>query len=309
MPRNGSGTYALPNVAQDDGNIITADLWNANFDDVKDALSESLARDGQTPATADLPMGGYKHTGVEDGTARTHYASIGQMQDGGPMWGGTAGGTANALTVTLAPAITAYATGQAVQFITGASANSGAMTLAINGLTAKAIVRPNGSTALAAGDVPAGTMATVIYDGTSFRLVGGFGVVWLLGGNSYTGEQNLQDNLLTRPLIKDYAVKHNARGSVSGAQTIDLTLGNYASVTASGNITFTFSNPAASPDASGFILALTNGGAFTITWPASVDWPGGIAPTLIAAGVDVLAFITADAGTTWRGALSMADSK
>lgn len=42
-------------------------------------------------------------------------------------------------------------------------------------------------------------------------------------------------------------------------------------------------------------------GGRTITWPAAVKWPGGVAPTLTAAanGVDQFRMITLDSGTTW----------
>lgn len=132
----------------------------------------------------------------------------------------------------------------------------------------------------------------------------------ILGANTFTAEQNFADNLLTRPLIKDYGVKANARGSITGAQTIDLTLGNYITATIAANTTFTFSNPTGGTDACGFVLKLTNAGAFTITWPVSVKWPAGLAPVLTSAsGVDVLSFVTDDAGTTWRGVASMLDSR
>ena len=125
-----------------------------------------------------------------------------------------------------------------------------------------------------------------------------------------SGTLNLQDNQLVRPLLKDYGVAHNARGSISGSQTIDLTLGNFISATIAGTTTFTFSNPSPSSNACGFVLELTNGGSATITWPSpNVKWPGGTAPTLTASGVDMLVFVTDDAGTTWRGVASMLDSK
>jgi hypothetical protein len=60
---------------------------------------------------------------------------------------------------------------------------------------------------------------------------------------------------------------------------------------------FTFSNPAPSGDASSFALILR--GAFTPTFPASVDWPDGSAPTYTTPTVFV--FSTVDAGTTWLG--------
>ena len=109
--------------------------------------------------------------------------------------------------------------------------------------------------------------------------------------------------------VENYGVTHNVLGSGSGTRDINLQLGNFVSATVAGTTTFTFSNPLASPHACGFVLELTNGGSATITWPTSIRWPRGIAPTLIASGIDVLVFITDDGGTNWRGALSMADSK
>jgi len=124
-----------------------------------------------------------------------------------------------------------------------------------------------------------------------------------LGANTFSGEQNFADNLLTRPKIKDYGESVNAIGSIGGGtQDIDLTLGNVVTGTVDTSATtFTFSNPSASGTACSFTLILTNGGSQTVNWPASVDWAGGTAPTLTAAGVDVLTFVTVDAGTIWYG--------
>lgn len=99
-----------------------------------------------------------------------------QIQTGSPSWGGVAGGSADALTITVVPAgFTGYTAGQTFRFLTGASANSGPATLAVDGLPAKAVTRHDGS-ALAAGDLPASSLVTVVYDGTAFRLLG-----WTLG--------------------------------------------------------------------------------------------------------------------------------
>mgnify|MGYP001587312346 FL=1 len=105
--------------------------------------------------------------------------------------------------------------------------------------------------------------------------------------------------------LKDYSEKVNAIGSTGGGtQDIDLTLGNVVSATVDTSAnTFTFSNPSATGNNCGFVLYLTNGGSQTVTWPASVDYPGATAPVLTAAGVDVLVFNTTDAGTTWLGNL------
>jgi len=121
-------------------------------------------------------------------------------------------------------------------------------------------------------------------------------------------------NIQGNTIIKDsrtfinYGLEHSALGSVSGATTINLLNGNYFSATVAGITTWTFSNPLASPNACGFVIELTNGGAYAITWPVAVKWPGGTAPTLTTTGVDVLVFITDDGGTTWRGIASMVAS-
>jgi hypothetical protein len=106
------------------------------------------------------------------------------------------------------------------------------------------------------------------------------------------------------PLNKDNAV-NNIGSTGGGTQDIDLTLGRSvtATVDTSAN-TFTFSNPTATGTLDGFILNITNGGSQTVAWPASVDWVAATAPTLTAAGLDTLVFITTDGGTTWLGFVS-----
>jgi hypothetical protein len=106
-----------------------------------------------------------------------------------------------------------------------------------------------------------------------------------------------------------YALTHVARGNLTGAQTINITSGSYVSATATAAVTWSFAGAPASTKAAGFVLELTNGGAFAQIWPATVRWPTGTAPTLTASGVDVLTFVTDDGGTNWRGVLSMLDSK
>lgn len=92
--------------------------------------------------------------------------------------------------------------------------------------------------------------------------------------------------------------------SSSNAATINLRDGNVFEHDLTENVTYTFSNPAASGRASAFILkVIQDASARTITWPASVDWPAATAPTLTATnnGVDVFVFFTIDGGTTYYG--------
>ena len=79
MARNGSGTYnraVAPYVA---GTTITAATVNSEMDDIATALTESMARDGQAPATANIPMGGFRLTGLGNAIANTDAAALGQV--------------------------------------------------------------------------------------------------------------------------------------------------------------------------------------------------------------------------------------
>lgn len=92
--------------------------------------------------------------------------------------------------------------------------------------------------------------------------------------------------------------------SSSNAATLNLRDGTVFTHTLSENVTYTFSNPAASGYASGFTLKVTqDSSARTITWPGSVDWAAGTAPTLSTGSgdVDVFVFLTVDGGTIYYG--------
>ncbi len=91
------------------------------------------------------------------------------------------------------------------------------------------------------------------------------------------------------------------------ASDINLDNATFHTKTITANTTFTFSNPPAAGLLGQFTLKLTNGGAFTITWPASVVWPGGTEPSWSAAGVDIVSFFTDDGGTTYYGLLGGLD--
>jgi hypothetical protein len=84
------------------------------------------------------------------------------------------------------------------------------------------------------------------------------------------------------------------------SNTVNVALANYFISTPAGASTWIFTGVPVSRDSS-FVLQLTNGGNYTVTWPASVKWPANTAPTLTTSGVDLLIFSTVNTGTTWRG--------
>lgn len=168
MARNGSGTYALPLSAVVADTTITATWANTTMNDLATALTGSIAKDGQTLPTANLPMNSNKHTGVANAAARTDYLAAGQAVDGVPAWF-TAGGTVDVITGTMPLAGAAYATGQRFSFV-ATGANTTNVTLNLSGIGAKAVTK-NGATALAAGDIPSAGVVEVVYDGTQFQLL------------------------------------------------------------------------------------------------------------------------------------------
>lgn len=83
------------------------------------------------------------------------------------------------------------------------------------------------------------------------------------------------------------------------ALNIDCSLGNYFTKTISANSTFTFSNaPAGVAYSFTFELTHTSG---VVTWPTSVGWAEGIAPSLSTGKTHIFVFITDDGGTSWKG--------
>ena len=105
------------------------------------------------------------------------------------------------------------------------------------------------------------------------------------------------DEVIGRPRFTDYAETKQAMA----ANSVDLTLGNVQTYTLSGDQTLTFDNPSATGNSCSFTLIVTNGGSSTLTWPTAVDWAGGSAPSLTSSGIDILTFMTIDAGTIWYG--------
>jgi len=141
--------------------------------DLATGINNCLTKDGQNTPNANLPMGAFKHTNVANGSARTDYAAVGQVQDGDFVWLGTTGGTATAQTATASPSIGAYKAGQKFRFLPVAASSGQSATqhtLNINGLGAKDITNSD-ATNLTAGSFVSGAIVEVVYDGTRFKIV------------------------------------------------------------------------------------------------------------------------------------------
>jgi hypothetical protein len=169
MPRS-SGTYTPPaGNPVVSGTVISTAWANGTVNDIGNELTNSIPRDGTAPPTANIPMGNFKLTGVGAATLATDVPQYQQIQSGASLYLTAVAGI-NTITASLtSPTLAAYAAGNTFRFV-AAGANTGAVTLNINGLGAKAITK-NGATSLVSGDIPASAAVEVIYDGTQFQIV------------------------------------------------------------------------------------------------------------------------------------------
>ncbi len=165
-----TGSDAFQQVQGSGRKILSIDQDEAG-NDIAEALNSMVMLDGGN-VSADIPLNSNKFTGVENAAARDQFAAAGQVQDGSFCWAGTSTGT-NTIAATLTPAITAYAAGQVFRFIAGGT-NTGAATINFNTVGAADIKKgPAGTTALAANDIVAGGIYSVVYNGTTgdFELI------------------------------------------------------------------------------------------------------------------------------------------
>lgn len=165
MARNGAGVYTNPYPNFVAGTVISSTEVDANNGQMATALTLSIAADGQTTVTANLPMATNKFTGLGVGSASTDSANLGQVQAEAFIWCGTMGGAADAGTLSPTPAITAYAAGQRFVWKASTNTNTGAMTVAISGLATIAV--QSDRAALAAGNHAASDIYMGILDTTS----------------------------------------------------------------------------------------------------------------------------------------------
>lgn len=147
---------------------IEASRMDAEDDNFATGIDSCIHKGGQNAATADLPMGGNRHTGVDNAAARTDYASAADVQDQDLIYA-VDSGAADAYVITLPVSLGALEEGQRVVFRSSAT-NTGASTIAVNGLAATAIQTPDGN-ALTAGMVVTGGYYEVTYDANGSRFV------------------------------------------------------------------------------------------------------------------------------------------
>ena len=163
----GGVTFILSNDAALYGNI-------SNYINTVVASGAALASDttagltklSVTPTTGSNPIAvGDNDSRVPTQTERNYLSGI--VPTAVPY--SVATGTANAFTATVASAISSLASGTSLHFLVPVT-NATGLSLNINSLGAKN-VKKNVNSTLASGDLLAGQVADVVYDGTNFQLI------------------------------------------------------------------------------------------------------------------------------------------
>ena len=221
MARNSSGTYSRTQSDYTFNTVIQETQVNSELNDIATELTASLEASGKKTWTGNQNAGSTKITALAVGTANTDSTTLGQVQNSGMQYA-TGSGT-NTIVATMAPAITAYVAGQTFRIKQAAGAHTGATTLNLNSVAAKAITK-KGTTALAAGDIPANAMFEVAYDGTRFQLLNVGTDVGITASESVALTNktiDLGSNTVTGSLAEfNTALQSESFASLSGSETL-----------------------------------------------------------------------------------------
>lgn len=97
----------------------------------------------------------------------------------------------------------------------------------------------------------------------------------------------------------------SASAAISGGTlTLDLSTAGIFYVNLNANVTtLTISNTQTIGSSAFTLIFIADGTPRSVTWGASILWPGGTAPTLTSTNGkdDIFSFVTIDGGTTWYG--------
>mgnify|MGYP003671144781 CR=1 FL=1 len=337
MARNGSGVYSNPYPNFVAGTTISSDQVDANNTQMATALTQSIAVDGQSTVTGNIPMSSKKFTGLAVGSASTDSLTLGQAQAEAFIWCGTMTGSADAGALSPTPAITAYAAGQRFAWKASTSANTGAMTVAISGLSTIAV--QNDRAALAAGIHAASDIFMGILDTAStiqiMKVANDATAGDVVGPSSATNNSLAKYDGTTGKLLKNGAVigtdvqaydadttKNDVANTFSKAQrgsitaltdassiATDMALNNFFSVTLGGNRALANPTNIVAGQSGSFFITQDGTGSRTLSYGSYFDFVGGTAPTLTTTAsavdrVDYIARTTTSLQCVWSGALS-----
>ena len=279
MSYNGSGVYTLPGAALANGEIVSATENNTFRNDVASALNVAWTRDGQAPATANIPMGNHKLTGLSAGTGNGD--SVRFEQIAGMV---TESGTQTLTNKTMS---------------TGSVWNGGTISITYGG---------TGATTAAGALTSLGAQATLV-SGTNIKTVGGQSLLGsgdvqagLSAATSAQAQAGTSDSVAITPLQLRNGL--NASGSApvyacrawvnfNGTGTVAIRAsGNVSSITDGGTGQYTINFTNAMPDANYTPVAsggnLSSDLNYNVFRMPDYSGAGGVAPTSSACKMTVV---------------------
>lgn len=172
MARDGSGNYSLPATMAVANTTASSVTVNSIMNDIAQALTDSINKDGTKAFVANQSMGNNKITNLATATALSDAATLAQVQSSVSQQAIAVTGTVDAILLAFSPSLGAYGTGMRIRWVSGGANTVTAPTVNCSSLGVRTIKKnPNGA-ALAVGDLGvAGTINEAIYNGTDFILL------------------------------------------------------------------------------------------------------------------------------------------
>jgi hypothetical protein len=285
---------SVPNTFVTGARILASEM-NANFDALE---SGALNRTGGTitgniTVDSGITLDGIDVGAVLGGTGTPTFSTITTTGNG------SIGGTLNVV-----GSFSVNTNKFTVNAATGDTTILG--TFAIN--TDKFTINASNGNAVIAGTLTTGSGAVALT--TSAGKITALNSTYLadVSGTSLTGIGLLASNntWTARNDLKNYTEVVATPTISAGTLTLDLSTATHFGVTLDANITtLTISNvPNPGGAATSFTVRfIADGTLRTISWPASVVWPSGVAPTMTSTNnkADFMTFISYNGGTTWYG--------
>ena len=121
----------------------------------------------------------------------------------------------------------------------------------------------------------------------------------------------MADNIIERPVLKDFGITHNDLTQSTGTVTCDMSTGSSFYFQLTENATIAITNPPATGTLGQLVIRIKQhsaDGAHTVTWPAGVVWAGGTRPVMTTFNDAFCKFTltTDDGGTSYYGEFGLA---
>ena len=249
-------------------------------------LAAQIVAAVQAAPTADLPMGGHKHTGVANAVSTNQYVALGQ---------------ANGLYQPLDSDLTAIAalTASLNNIIVG----NGSAWVAQSGSTARTSLGVAIGTNVQAWDADLDALAALASTGISTRTAANTWAQRTIAATSGHATITNGDGVAGNPTLSIPALMRQAVTASSSSLNIDMALGWTVALALNATVTsFTVSNWPASGVLGKLTLEVTNGGSYNITgYPGTTKyWTDGAVPTMTVSGRDTVILTSGDGGTVFR---------